>query len=156
MFAKSWNEYVDGFSAGDESWIGLDTIHHLTTDGRWELSVEATTWNGRRLVANYRTFSVGPAPRYELTVGDYDYSTSTLGDGLKYHSGAAFSTPDMDQDNSAGNCALRFGEGGWWFHKCFRSNLNGLNMEGGQRSKVIQWINHKIMEVTMKIRKIAN
>merc|ERR1712130_730113 len=88
MFAKSWNEYVDGFSAGDESWIGLDTIHHLTTDGRWE-----------------------------LTVGDYDYSTSTLGDGLKYHSGAAFSTPDMDQDNSAGNCAHRFGEGGWWFHK---------------------------------------
>jgi len=156
FFAKSWVEYVEGFTSGDETWLGLDNIANYTSNGRWELSVEATTWNGKVLSASYGTFSLGSAPRYELTVGDYDYLSSNLGDGLKYHNGAAFSTMDMDQDDSRTNCASRFGEGGWWYHKCFRSNLNGLNLSKGPRSRVIQWINFKIKEVSMKIRNIGN
>ena len=33
------------------------------------------------------------------------------------HNGVKFSTPDMDQDLSTGNCAEFYG-GGWWCIKC--------------------------------------
>jgi ficolin len=37
-----------------------------------------------------------------------------------------FSTADMDQDTSDdGNCA-ELHNGGWWFNRCVKINLNGL------------------------------
>ena len=45
-----------------------------------------------------------------------------------------------DNDNWSSNCAIKgpFGNrGGWWFNRCTRSNLNGLNYADGNAS--VEW-----------------
>ena len=41
-----------------------------------------------------------------------------------------FTTRDRDNDRWGGNnCASDYHRGGWWYHRCARTNLNG-NYEG--------------------------
>ena len=43
----------------------------------------------------------------------------------------------LDNDKYSANCALKTGvcnRGGWWFNRCTRSNLNGLNYANGTAS----------------------
>ena len=70
----------------------------------------------------YSQFSVGSASKeYPLTVGGYSGVGANL---FAYHNGMKFSTLDNDNDNySFGNCAADY-EGGWWYNKCDRINLN--------------------------------
>eukprot|EP00795_Rhopilema_esculentum_P015544 gene15544-6808_t len=50
--------------------------------------------------------------------------TGNIGDSLRRSYGAAFSTPDQDNDNwSDRHCAERF-RGPWWSNECFNANLN--------------------------------
>ena len=94
--------------------------------------------------------------RYELTALGYDYSSS-LRDALKYHNGAAFSTVDEDQDDYTGNCAQKYGGGGWWFRKCYHANLNGrIEDEGKVGASAARWFRQKVQEASMKIRKVSN
>ena len=37
-----------------------------------------------------------------------------------YHNKRSFSTPD------SGNICAEISHGGWWYHQCFFSNLNGV------------------------------
>ena len=46
----------------------------------------------------------------------------------------------LDNDKYSANCALKTGvgnRGGWWFNRCTRSNLNGLNYASGTAS--VDW-----------------
>jgi ficolin len=45
------------------------------------------------------------------------------------HNGYDLSTKDRDNDMSLGNCAVMY-TGGWWYHKCHHSNLNGTYLNG--------------------------
>lgn len=51
------------------------------------------------------------------------------GDSLSYHDGVAFSTEDNDNDHHMRNCA-QDNKGGWWFHSCYSSHLNGVYHTG--------------------------
>ncbi|XP_041272069.1 fibrinogen-like protein 1, partial [Onychostruthus taczanowskii] len=45
-----------------------------------------------------------------------------------YHDKRSFSTPD------SGNICAEISHGGWWYHQCFFSNLNGVYYKGGRYS----------------------
>lgn len=45
-------------------------------------------------------------------------------DAMDIHNKVKFSTLDRDNDFDSLSCAVRF-EGGWWYNKCFHSNING-------------------------------
>merc|ERR1712013_952695 len=155
-FTKTMAEYMTGFADNRESWLGLEEIARMTQSGTWELEVSLEDWSGREMRATYGEFKVGEAPRYELTVTKYDFGSS-LRDALRYHNGAAFSTIDEDQDQLGGNCAQKYGGGGWWYRACYHARLNGRIEEGGAGgARAATWFSLKVKASTMKIRKIEN
>jgi hypothetical protein len=78
-----------------------------------------------------------------------------------------FSTYDVDNDKApdwfhGGNCAARFGGGGWWYSACYKSNLNGIYYQNGivlpKMNDGIAWntwrfSNYSLKLVEMKIRR---
>ena len=122
--------YKPGISG--EYWLGNDLIHYLTNQGNYTLRVDLMDWNRKKSWAEYKYFSVGDeASGYQLSVAGY---TGDAGDGLTPHQGMKFSTHDVDNDMAVkdfdGNCAKRF-QGGWWYKKCYKSNLTGRYYRGG-------------------------
>ena len=128
-FFRNWTDYVRGFgNINGEFWLGLEKIYHLTNrvDSLLptKLRVELKDYDGTEAFADYSEFVVGSAGRqYELLIV---FSNGTAGDSLSgHHSGARFSTPDMDNDEwSVVHCAQR-SHGAWWYNMCHNSNLNG-------------------------------
>merc|ERR1719180_772585 len=47
-FAKTFAEYEEGFTVGEESWLGLKQLAELAKDGEWELKVEFTSWGSQQ------------------------------------------------------------------------------------------------------------
>ncbi|MEE6496003.1 hypothetical protein FKM82_002199 [Ascaphus truei] len=152
-FFRKWADYGVGFgNLEDEFWLGLDTLHQLTSQGRYEMRIDMR--DGQEAVyAYYNTFSVGDArSMYKLRIGEYN---GTAGDSLTYHQGRPFSTKDRDNDVAVTNCALSY-KGAWWFKNCHRTNLNGKYGES-RHSQGINWYHWKGHEfsipfVEMKMR----
>ena len=90
-------------------------------------------WNRNEVYAEYDMFLVeDEANGYKLHLSGYK---GTAGDGFSNHSGMKFSTKDVDNDLAVtdfnGSCAKRF-TGAWWYHKCYKCNLNGKYYKGGE------------------------
>ncbi|XP_072890094.1 tenascin-X-like isoform X3 [Hemitrygon akajei] len=121
-FTRSWKDYVAGF--GDlaaEHWLGLENLHQLTSQQRFELRVDLRAGE-ESVYATYDNFVVEDAAvKYRLGLGKY---AGTAGNSLAYHRGSNFTTVDEDNDNSLTNCAVSY-RGGWWYQNCHRVNLNG-------------------------------
>ena len=101
-FDRNWAEYQEGFGRkDDEFWLGLDAIHHLTTDKNdtpIEMKITFTDFDGESRSILYKDFRVwGASEKYRMT-----YSNSTDVDSGKAvtnpPSGARFSTFDQDND----------------------------------------------------------
>ncbi|XP_053483959.1 tenascin-R [Ictalurus furcatus] len=134
-FSRKWSEYRAGFgNLEDEFWLGLENLHKITAQGRYELRIDMR--NGQDAVfANYDRFSIGDSRNlYKLRIGTYN---GTAGDSLSYHHGRPFSTKDKDNDNAVTNCALSY-KGAWWYKNCHRVNLNGKYGES-RHSQGINW-----------------
>ncbi|XP_072275832.1 tenascin-R isoform X2 [Pyxicephalus adspersus] len=152
-FFRKWSDYRVGFgNLEDEFWLGLDTLHQLTSQGRYELRIDMR--DGQEAVyAYYNKFFVGdPRSMYKLRIGDYN---GTSGDSLTYHQGRPFSTKDRDNDVAVTNCASSY-KGAWWYKNCHRTNLNGKYGET-RHSQGINWYHWKGHEfsipfVEMKMR----
>lgn len=152
-FFRKWSDYRVGFgNLEDEFWLGLDTLHQLTSQGRYELRIDMR--DGQEAVyAYYNKFYVGdPRSMYKLRIGDYN---GTSGDSLTYHQGRPFSTKDRDNDVAVTNCASSY-KGAWWYKNCHRTNLNGKYGET-RHSQGINWYHWKGHEfsipfVEMKMR----
>ena len=128
-FNCGWKDYLKGFGDLDgEFWLGLNKIHRLTARAiNSTLRVDLQDFSGNKTYAKYSKFYVGDSDtKYKLLVGGY---TGDAGDGLKSHTGMKFTTKDHDNDNCGDNCAVSF-KGGWWYHKCHASNLNGQYLSG--------------------------
>ncbi|XP_007488639.1 angiopoietin-related protein 6 [Monodelphis domestica] len=128
-FFTNWQNYKLGFGRPDgEHWLGLETIHLLTQLRDHELLVLLEDWGGHRAHARYDGFSLEPeSDHYRLRLGNY---RGDAGDSLSWHNDKPFSTVDRDRDSYSGNCAL-YQRGGWWYHACAHSNLNGVWHLGG-------------------------
>lgn len=128
-FFTTWQHYKAGFGQPDgEYWLGLEPVHQLTSRGDHELLVLLEDWGGRGARAHYDSFSLEPeSDHYRLRLGQYH---GDAGDSLSWHNDKPFSTVDRDRDSYSGNCAL-YQRGGWWYHACAHSNLNGVWHRGG-------------------------
>ncbi|XP_072331721.1 tenascin-X-like isoform X3 [Scyliorhinus torazame] len=121
-FMRNWKAFSTGFGAlTGEHWLGLQYLHQMTSQQRYELRVDLRNGN-ESAYAVYDNFMVeSPAKRYRLTVGGYH---GNAGDSLSYHHGSNFTTLDSDNDEALTNCAVSY-RGGWWYKNCHRVNLNG-------------------------------
>ncbi|XP_059204851.1 angiopoietin-related protein 6 [Centropristis striata] len=128
-FFRTWEQYKQGFGNLDgEYWLGLEHLYWLTKQAQYKLRVAMEDWQGRQVFAEYDSFHLEPeSDWYRLRLGQYQ---GNAGDSLSWHNNKAFTTLDRDKDSYTGNCA-HFQKGGWWYHMCAHSNLNGVWYRGG-------------------------
>ncbi|XP_063792330.1 ficolin-1-A-like [Pseudophryne corroboree] len=137
---RDWNTYKKGFGhqAGD-FWLGNDNIHRLTSSGTFQLRFDLTDYEGDHVYALYRNFRIaGEKQNYTLT--DINFVAGSAGDSFSKHKNFQFSTKDRDNDADKSSCA-EWHKGGWWYEKCYWSNLNGLYLKGNISTKQggIKW-----------------
>ncbi|XP_028311327.1 angiopoietin-related protein 6 [Gouania willdenowi] len=128
-FFRTWEQYKQGFGNLDgEYWLGLEHLYWLTKQTSYKLRVSLEDWQGRVVYAEYDSFYLEPeSDWYRLRLGQYH---GNAGDSLSWHNNKAFTTLDRDKDSYTGNCA-HYQKGGWWYHMCAHSNLNGVWYRGG-------------------------
>lgn len=129
-FARSWNDYKDGFGTVQQKnfWIGLEKMHNLTDSGLYGLQVAIKEIDGVVRTVEYDSFRVSDEyDKYRLFVSGFKPGTSGLTDRLAYHNSRPFTTTDRDNDGHKDNCANFYGKAGWWYGACYNSNLNHFN-----------------------------
>ncbi|XP_077972279.1 ryncolin-1-like [Styela clava] len=155
-FYRDWNDYVTGFGYKErEFWLGLETMHSISTNGAHEIRFDFTTMDNEKLFAKYRQFQIaGAEDSYRITITGY---SGNAGDSMAFHNNNQFSTMDQKNDLDQGkNCAEAY-KGGWWYNRCHHANLNGLYADTS--TKGLSWLKWKdsytpfAKFVEMKIRK---
>ena len=118
-FTRNWEDYENGFGDLDgEFWLGLKTIHELTTKADVELMTTVKNESGPVITWTHQVFRVsGPDTYYVLNISG---GQGPGYDAMAYHNGQRFST--YDSGNTV--CAYRR-QGGWWYRACSPANLNG-------------------------------
>lgn len=119
-FNRSWADYRYGFGVvgpASEFWLGLESIHQLTSGGDQELLVQLRNESGHDGYARYGRFKVEGEDR-KYRVSSLDGFNGTIRDVLSYLERKQFSTFDKDNDQwFGGSCSQKYG-GGWWFDGC--------------------------------------
>uniref|UniRef100_U3KBC0 Angiopoietin like 4 n=1 Tax=Ficedula albicollis TaxID=59894 RepID=U3KBC0_FICAL len=123
-FDQLWDAYKNGF--GDlrgDFWLGLEKIHHLVQEGKYNLLIELEDWEGNSQVVQFVFSLGGESTAYTLSlVGPL---SAELENAIGEFRQLPFSTRDRDHDLKADtNCAKHL-SGGWWFSTCGHANLNG-------------------------------
>jgi len=156
-FNRPWDAYKKGFGQlAREFWLGNEYVHVMTSSRLYELRVDMLEWSGEHAYALYDRFALeNEEEMYMLRLGTY---TGTAGDALSHHADRPFSTLDVDNDLSkSGHCSQMFGSAGWWYVRCYDSNLNGIYKESENDKDGIIWYalraNYESLQhVEMKIR----
>ncbi|KAK7106247.1 hypothetical protein V1264_017521 [Littorina saxatilis] len=153
-FYRDWEAYKNGFgSPTGEFWLGLETMHRLTSGQPWELQVTLGDWEGNVTCANYNNFSISSAAENYTLYADYLEDRSQVNDSLALHSGYQFSTYDADNDIKPrnNNCAVKL-HGAWWFIKCGESHLTGPYVNGtyANGTEGIRWIKWRVPPYSLK------
>ncbi|XP_010221638.1 PREDICTED: angiopoietin-related protein 4-like [Tinamus guttatus] len=160
-FDQLWDAYRNGF--GDlhgDFWLGLEKIHHLVQEGRYNLLIELEDWEGNSQAVQFVFSLGGESTAYTLNLlgplsGELE---NAIGDFRQL----PFSTRDRDHDLKADtNCAKHL-SGGWWFSTCGHANLNGkyfrsIPRQRHERKQGIFWKTWKgryypLKSTTMKIQ----
>ncbi|XP_063214495.1 angiopoietin-related protein 4 isoform X2 [Chroicocephalus ridibundus] len=163
-FDQLWDAYKNGF--GDlhgDFWLGLEKVHHLVQEGRYDLLIELEDWEGNSQVVQFVFSLGGESTAYTLNLlgplsGELE---NAIGDFRQL----PFSTRDRDHDLKADtNCAKHL-SGGWWFSTCGHANLNGryfrsIPRQRHERKQGIFWKTWKgryypLKSTTMKIQPAA-
>lgn len=125
-FNRSWSDYKNGFgSVSGEHWLGLETLHDLTTRNHHELLILLDSFNG---TSNYERYSGivvdGEWQKYKLFLNGS--GTGTAGDSLFVYRGEIFVTYDV-QSASYLDCAKQLASG-FWHYSCSTSDQRLLNV----------------------------
>uniref|UniRef100_A0A8V5GRJ7 Fibrinogen C-terminal domain-containing protein n=1 Tax=Melopsittacus undulatus TaxID=13146 RepID=A0A8V5GRJ7_MELUD len=163
-FDQLWDAYKNGF--GDlrgDFWLGLEKMHRLIQEGRFNLLIELEDWEGNSQVIQFVFSLGGESTAYTLSLlgplsGELE---NAIGDFRQL----PFSTRDRDHDLKADtNCAKHL-SGGWWFSTCGHANLNGkyfrsIPRQRHERKQGIFWKTWKgryypLKSTTMKIQPAA-
>ncbi|XP_052774602.1 fibrinogen C domain-containing protein 1-like [Mya arenaria] len=126
-FQRNYSDFVSGFGERDgEFWLGLETLHKLTTSEDYSLRVNLMDFEGNKAYAEYSTFNIGSEDSgYKLSLGKY---SGTAGNSMDDNNGSPFTGPD----NASKRCA-NWGSS-WWFNSCSYSNLNGYYFHDPQKA----------------------
>ncbi|XP_037110805.1 fibrinogen-like protein 1 [Syngnathus acus] len=141
-FDRAWVEYKHGFgdlhSPDGEFWMGNDALHHLTSQGDYDLRIDMEDFDGKESFAEYKKFKVdSETDLYRLHLGEYkgnagdalaDLHTTKHPSPGSSSAGVKFSTYDK-KPGGAGKC-IRHSKSGWWFSRCDSGNLNGHYYKG--------------------------
>ncbi|XP_014739818.1 PREDICTED: angiopoietin-related protein 4 [Sturnus vulgaris] len=123
-FDQLWDAYKNGF--GDlhgDFWLGLEKIHHLVQEGKYNLLIELEDWEGNSQMVQFVFSLGGESTAYTLNL--MGPLTGELENAIGEFRQLPFSTRDRDHDLKADtNCAKHL-SGGWWFSTCGHANLNG-------------------------------
>ncbi|NXP31355.1 ANGL4 protein, partial [Leiothrix lutea] len=123
-FDQLWDAYKNGF--GDlhgDFWLGLEKIHHLVQEGKYNLLIELEDWEGNSQVIQFVFSLGGESTAYTLNL--LGPLSGELENAIGEFRQLPFSTRDRDHDLKADtNCAKHL-SGGWWFSTCGHANLNG-------------------------------
>ncbi|XP_073332370.1 fibrinogen-like protein 1 [Pagrus major] len=151
-FDRAWVEYKHGFgdlySPDGEFWLGNEALHHLTSQGDYDLRIDMEDFEGNQRYAEYKKFKVDDEKdQYQLHLGEYTGDAGNALDDMKGSpparlkwsgpglgtSGVKFSTYDQQNDGGAENedvQCIRHSKSGWWFSRCDSGNLNGHYYNG--------------------------
>ena len=122
LFNRDWVEYEDGFgSLHGEFWIGLRSMHCLTSQGHWELRIDYHLKNKTKSYLHYNRFTVGsPEDQYPLNISGFDSGlTDPFSNYYISQNGMKFTSRDRDNDLHSSNnynCAHTYG--GFWYSAC--------------------------------------
>ncbi|XP_039422255.1 angiopoietin-related protein 4 [Corvus cornix cornix] len=123
-FDQLWDAYKNGF--GDlrgDFWLGLEKIHHLVQEGKYNLLIELEDWEGNSQVVQFVFSLGGESTAYTLNL--LGPLSGELENAIGEFRQLPFSTRDRDHDlKTDTNCAKHL-SGGWWFSTCGHANLNG-------------------------------
>ena len=126
FFNRDWVKYEDGFgNLNGEFWIGLRSMHCLTSQNISELRIDYKLKNGTESYLHYNEFKVGSAEdQYPLNISGFDSIGLTDPFSTGQLNRMKFTSRDRDKDlHSSRNCA--HGAGGWWHNWCADIYLNG-------------------------------
>ena len=161
-FDRTFSDYEKGFgNTSSEFWLGLKTIHQLTTLGCTELRIEMEDFDSKKYIATYSTFTVGSQVEgYVLNIEGFSSSPSFEDSFSEFSKGMKFTANDKDNDQDVDNCAVKYG-GGWWYKSCALAKLTGFPFGAGTQeyAKGIYWksitdFNTFFKKATMKIRQL--
>ena len=127
-FAKTWDEYKNGFESGAGNyWLGLEKLHRLTSRyKRTLLRIDMLYPFTPRRTAVYKTFQVaGESDGYRLYIDEFDPERSNLENAFLTPDAGVFVTQDRDHGKGLSYLAAKQ-RGGWWANGF---NVNNLNAE---------------------------
>ncbi|KAM9336569.1 microfibril-associated glycoprotein 4-like [Symphorus nematophorus] len=161
-FYRGWDQYEAGFgNTHGEYWLGLQNIHLLTSQQKYELRVDMEDFTGKQVFAKYSSFSVGPASSgYRLFISGF--KNGGAGNALSWHNNNKFTTFDKDQDLwKGGNCAKRY-LGAFWYRLCHTTNPNGVYRWGYDKTvhavgldwKMWKGYDYSLKTISFKIRPV--
>ena len=122
---RDWVEYEDGFgNLHGEYWIGLRSMHCLTSQGDWELRIDYELKNGTKSYLHYNKFAIGSAEdQYPLSISGFDSIGLTDPFVTSFMNGMKFTSRDRENDvDYYRNCGHVYG--GWWHHSCGSIHLS--------------------------------
>ena len=143
--SKTWQQHKAGFGKVDSNyyWIGLETMHRLTSNKNYKLEINLEKDDGSLDVVTYGTFKVSDEEnKYQLTIENFDKGKTQLTDRFKGHNKQYFSTYDRDNDINSGHCGVLYKKVAWWYYNCYDINLNyfASNPYGVKNLKKIKMI----------------
>ena len=163
-FTRGWDDYKNGFGdLSDSFWWGNEKLAQALNDGRqYELRIDLFDWEGENRYAKYSYFNVA-AETDNYRVRFSGYTGNAGGDSFGDANGKHFSTIDRDNDAWSGNCAVRWGGGGFWYHSCFRFSPNSRYSRNSRvpGSLGLHWyawhgFHYSLKAVAMMYRPITN
>uniref|UniRef100_A0A1W7R7Q9 Putative salivary secreted angiopoietin n=1 Tax=Aedes albopictus TaxID=7160 RepID=A0A1W7R7Q9_AEDAL len=141
-FNRSWTEYREGFGeVSGEYWLGLETLHQLTTRKPHELLIILENFNGSTSYERYAGVVIdNEALRYRIYLNST--GSGSADDSLYLHRGEVFVTPDLTSGTFL-DCARQLASGFWHFDCSAASSRNNLNGVYGEtaRKNGIWWYN---------------
>eukprot|EP00105_Crassostrea_gigas_P036014 XP_019920162.1 PREDICTED: ficolin-2 [Crassostrea gigas] len=128
-FYRTWIEYKNGFgNLRSEFWLGNDKLHHLLSQGTYEMRMDMEDFDNQTRYVKYTSFNVGDeSTKYTVTISGF---SGNVDECLISVNNMKFTTWDQDNDIlSTGNCAY-YKKSGWWHWDCTCANVNGLYLAG--------------------------